>query len=257
MKMEQTVSLGGYNVLTNVGNNYDQTAPARGLGMALIDFTNVGNVEFVLGVNKVGTGTQSWQLWNETDGEQIGVLNDDGATGNKILSGTIPAANLPTGTKQVRVRCKSTTAADDPVYYGASLKINRTTRDFERCGLAEQLIRNVYGLVRDFRDNANAYKSQVTAGVLTAQQIAGVMVADADRYLDRIQWITDAVVRNQALIADALGDFGLTLGQANTLKQTLMGVANHTKAASLTTGAEINTEADYILANVPNYERLW
>lgn len=254
--MEQTISLGGYNVLTNVGAAYDAIAPSRGLGVALVDFTNVDNVDFVLGVNKVGTGTQSWQLWNETDGSEIGVIDDAGAAGNKTLSGTIPKNALPNGVKTVRVRCKSTVAADDPVYYGSSLKLNRTARSVERCGLFEQLIRNSYGLVRDMRDNANGYKAQVIAG-RTAEQIAPVMVADADRYLARVQWITDAVTRNQALVSDALGDLGLTLSQANTLKQTLTDAANHTKLATLTTTQQINTEADWILANVPNYERLW
>jgi hypothetical protein len=69
-------------------------------------------------VNKAGTGTQSWQLWNETDGTQVAVIDDAAAVGdNKILT-TTAGVNL-SGLKKIRVRAKSTTAADDPVYYGA------------------------------------------------------------------------------------------------------------------------------------------
>lgn len=253
--MDTPMSLGGFATLTNVGAAYDTIPAARGLGVALIDFTGITEIEFRVGCNKVGTGTQSWQLWNETDGIEIGVIDDAGAAGNKILSATL-TADIPTGVKLVRVRIKSTTAADDPVYYGAALLLKRPSPSFERCGFIEQLIRNVYGLIRDMRDNANGYKSRVIAGH-PINVIAETMVADADQYLVRISWVTDAVVRNQTLVSNALNDMGLTLGQANALKNNLQDVANHTKAAALTTGPEINTEADYILANVPNYERLW
>jgi hypothetical protein len=114
------VSLGGHVVLTNVGASYDAVAAARGLGAALVDFTNITAVDFAVSVNKVGTGTQSWQLWNETDGAEIGVINDAAGAGERVLTATF-TTGLPTGIKRVRVRVKSTTAADDPVYYGASI----------------------------------------------------------------------------------------------------------------------------------------
>lgn len=114
-----TVSLGGTVTLTNVGAAYDSTNNARGLGHALIDFTNVTSIEMRVACNKVGTGTQDWQLWNETDGTEVGVISDAGAAGNKLLSGTI-AVNL-SGLKLVRVRARSSVAADDPIYYGSCL----------------------------------------------------------------------------------------------------------------------------------------
>lgn len=127
---------------------------------------------------------------------------------------------------------------------------------FERLGLVDQILSNVYGLIRNMRDNATGYKAQVTANVALAT-IAAVMVADANQYLLRIQWITDAFARSSVLMNAALGDMGLTTAQAVALRDTLQSVANHTKSATLTTGAQVNTEADFILANVPNYERLW
>jgi len=114
------VSLGGYVALTNVGASYDAIAQARGLGNVLIDFTNVTTIDFRVMVNKIGTGTQDWQLWNETDGTQIDVISDTGASGNKTLSTTINSPGL-SGLKLIRVRARSSVAADDPVYYGGCI----------------------------------------------------------------------------------------------------------------------------------------
>lgn len=118
--LPQGISIGGFQTLTNVGAAYDTVANAKGLGIALVDFTGCSGIRFDVFVNKIGTGTQSWQLWNDTDGSQITVIDDAGATGDKVLT-VQTAAGLPTGVKRVRVRAKSTTAADDPIFYGAAL----------------------------------------------------------------------------------------------------------------------------------------
>lgn len=127
---------------------------------------------------------------------------------------------------------------------------------FENVGLALQLVANIHGMVRDMRDNANGYKSQVSAGREVAG-IATVMDADATAYLVRIKWVTDAVTANQAGVTAALQALGLALSEANSIKTLLSGVANHTIAASLDNGTKINAESDYILANVPNWQRLY
>jgi hypothetical protein len=111
--------------LLNVGASYDAIAASKGLGFAEIDFTGVTSIVFRVRCNKVGTGTISWQLWNETDAAEIGVINDAAAGDNKNLSVTI-SSGIPTGVKQVRVRCKSTVAGDDPVFYGSSIRLVRT-----------------------------------------------------------------------------------------------------------------------------------
>jgi len=118
-----SVALGAFVTLTNVGASYDAISAARGLGFALIDFTNVARVEFIVQCNKIGTGTQSWQLWNETDSSQLAVIDDAGAAGNKVLSVVNNAPGL-TGLKRVRVRALSTVAADDPLYYGACVLLS-------------------------------------------------------------------------------------------------------------------------------------
>jgi hypothetical protein len=117
------VSLGGFVTLTNVGSSYDSINAARGLGCAEIDFTGVVSLKFTVQVNKIGTGTQSWQLWNETDAAELAVIDDAGASGNKTLTVTVNSG-LPTGMKLVRVRAKSTTAADDPLYFGSCIVLS-------------------------------------------------------------------------------------------------------------------------------------
>jgi hypothetical protein len=121
-KSPAMVSLGGYLVLTNIGASYDAIAMSKGLGIASIDFTGCTRIDFSVNVNKVGAGTQSWQLWNVTDGTELMVIDDAGGTGDKVLTAN-KTASLPTGVKTVRVRAKSGTAADDPVYYGASIRV--------------------------------------------------------------------------------------------------------------------------------------
>ena len=106
--------------LTNVGSSYDAIAASRGLGIQDINFTGIAQVVFRVRVNKVGSGTQSWQLWNETDGAEIARIDDaTGAGDNKSLFTTVNVSL--TGIKTVRVRAKSTVAGDDPVFYGASV----------------------------------------------------------------------------------------------------------------------------------------
>jgi len=112
-----SVSLGGLATLTNVGASYDAVNVSRGLGIVEIDFTNVSRIDWGVFVNKVGTGTQDWQLWNLTDSAELGVLSDSGATGAKELTGAI-TSGIPTGIKRVRIRARSSVATDDPVYYG-------------------------------------------------------------------------------------------------------------------------------------------
>ena len=116
-------SLGGFVTLTNLASAYDGINAARGLGVVRVDFTNVTRVDFWVDVNKIGTGTQSWQLWNVTDGSELAVIDDAGATGNKTLSVAV-TSGLPTGEKTLRVRAKSTVSTDDPLYYGAYIKLS-------------------------------------------------------------------------------------------------------------------------------------
>jgi hypothetical protein len=110
-------------LFSNIGAAYDTVAQSRGLGIALVDFTGCTSIEYRVNVRKVGTGTQDWQLWNETDGAEIGVVSDAAAIGFHTLTATINAG-LPTGLKIIRVRARSTNANDDPVYLGSTIQVN-------------------------------------------------------------------------------------------------------------------------------------
>lgn len=112
--------------LTNVGTSYDAIPASQGLGIGLFDFTGVTQVNFVVRVNKIGTGVQSWQLWatdldGVSNGLEVGVLPDSGAAGIKTLSATF--ASTLTGQKLIRVRCKSTVAGDDPIFFGTTVLV--------------------------------------------------------------------------------------------------------------------------------------
>ena len=124
----ESISFGGFVTLTNIGTAYDTIPASQGLGLALIQATGITSVIFGVKVNKIGTGTQSWQLFNETDTSEITVIDDAGATGIKMLSTTVnfnPA--LESGVKMIRVRAKSTVPADDPIYFGGTLGIRRSS----------------------------------------------------------------------------------------------------------------------------------
>lgn len=108
-----SLPLGGVVTLTNVGS-----VPTV-IGVARADFTNVTSVELTVRVNKIGTGTQSWQLWNETDGVQVAVIADAAGAGEKTLTTTVNiAAQNWSGMKLLFLRASSTVGADDPIYRG-------------------------------------------------------------------------------------------------------------------------------------------
>jgi hypothetical protein len=120
-------SLGATVVLTNVGAAYDTIDAARGLGFVRLEGAGISGVEFTVRYNKIGTGTLSWQLWDDTTAAEVGVIDDAAAAGNNKQSqvSIIPGSPLAPGLHTLRVRCKSTVAADDPVYYGATLRVRR------------------------------------------------------------------------------------------------------------------------------------
>jgi hypothetical protein len=112
--------------LTNIGTSFDAITATQNLGFAHIQTAGITQVIFSVRVNKIGSGTQRWQLWNETDGVEAALISDAGSTGLKYLSVTRdfdPA--LGAGMKILRVRANSSTGSDDPVYYGATASIRR------------------------------------------------------------------------------------------------------------------------------------
>jgi hypothetical protein len=118
---EEAFSLGSFITLTNIGASYDATAASRGLPALRLECGGINALEFGVRWNKIGVGTLSWQLWDETAGSEVTVINDSVAGDNKAQVATRTfSPPAPRGVRTLRVRGKSTTAADDPVFYGAS-----------------------------------------------------------------------------------------------------------------------------------------
>lgn len=125
----ETTSIGGFATLTNIGATYDASNAAQGLGWFRIEVNGISQADFRVKVNKSGSGTQSWQLWNETNAAEVAVIDDAGATGAKELSVVVNfLPPLVAGIKTLRVRAKSTTAADDPLYFGATVGLRRVAK---------------------------------------------------------------------------------------------------------------------------------
>lgn len=169
---------------------------------------------------------------------------------------TLPPAVKAAGDVFLRVAGQGGNGVADPTFLSIAAQF-AAEPTFEQGGLGSQILDNLFGLVRDVRRNAAGYKAKVTAGAMTAAQIAAEMVADADRYLERCQWVTDLATANLTLFTAAVAREGYTVAQAAALRDTLVAAANHTKAATIATGPAINTEADWQLANVPAYSWLY
>lgn len=107
--------------LTNVGSTYDFVPAARGLGIGLFDFRGVAAIRFVVYVQRLGTGIQSWQLWNETNQIEICRIDDNDIVSPAVryLDQTFPV-NID-GIKLVRVRAKSSISGDDPIFFGSTI----------------------------------------------------------------------------------------------------------------------------------------
>lgn len=126
----------------------------------------------------------------------------------------------------------------------------------EHFGILQQITAQVYSLTRNVRQNAARYIVRANAGV-NPVALGVEMKEDATAFKVRLQQLTDIASRNQAVVQAALAIIGMTLGEANTLKNALVASANHVLAATLTTQQQCIDEANAILASVPNYEGLF
>jgi len=127
----ESISLGGSVTLTNVGAAYDATNLAWGLGFCRLEGAGVTGFDVRLGMNRNGsTGAISWQLWDVTNSAELARIDDavGAATGNKMLSTSVSFAAWAPGVRELRMRVKSTIAADDPIYHGSNLHVSRAGR---------------------------------------------------------------------------------------------------------------------------------
>lgn len=128
--LPESYSIGCFVNIANIGAGYDAISASKGLGFVAVDVTGVTRLEIRIRYNKIGTGTLTWQLWNDTDLTELGTFVDAAAAGdNKTATIVVtPASPLNGGVKQIRPRVQSTAATDDPVYYGACLFLRRVER---------------------------------------------------------------------------------------------------------------------------------
>lgn len=118
---EESYALGGFASLANVGTTFKVIAVLRLQTAGIVGF------EFGCFVSKVGTGVQSWQLWDQTNSQQVAVFDDAGAAGDHVLGPITQAVtSMPVGVRTLALRVRSTVANDDPIHYGSSLRIRRT-----------------------------------------------------------------------------------------------------------------------------------
>lgn len=129
---------------------------------------------------------------------------------------------------------------------------------FEQIQLIFDVVRNLEGLRRDARSNAQDYKKAVLAG-RNAPDIITAMKQDANEYLRRLQWlrtVIDTPAKKTKLLT-GLAQFGITEAEAVALYQELKTSADATVAATITTVQNITNRADAILAEVPAHDTLW
>jgi hypothetical protein len=128
--LPEAYPMGGFATLTNVGAAFDTILAAKGLGFVAVDVTGITQATLRIRYNKIGTGTLSWQLFNETDAVQLAIGTDAAAAGdNKTIDlVATPGSPLTGGVKLLRPRVMSSVATDDPVYYGSCLFVRRAAR---------------------------------------------------------------------------------------------------------------------------------
>ena len=126
--------LGGRVTLTNVGAAYDNNIDSQSLPFFYIQKAGITRLDIELRVRKIGTGTQDWQLWNDTDGTAAigpgalttGSLSDAGGAADRTLNASRTFGSpLAPGVVKLRMRCQSSVAADDPLYLGGALLVFR------------------------------------------------------------------------------------------------------------------------------------
>ena len=144
MPIPDSYALGGYLVLTGIGTTYDNVALTKGLGFAALEGAGITGIEFRPRFNKVGTGTLSFQLWNETTSAELAVADDAVVGDNKSPVVTFtPGSPVAPGTHILRVQREEHHDRQAPVYYGASLRVRRVAALWSKileeiCVLAEK-----------------------------------------------------------------------------------------------------------------------
>jgi hypothetical protein len=118
--------LSGEKTLSNVGSTYDANATSQRLPHTVVFTDRIVEVALDIRVIKVGSGVQSWQLWDDDIGAEVAVIDDNTAAGATPRVGrvVVPYVPVPGAIRRWRLRAKSTIAADDPIFLSAVVGIN-------------------------------------------------------------------------------------------------------------------------------------
>lgn len=135
--------------------------------------------------------------------------------------------------------------------------VSAVAPSIEAAALGQQIQTLLGNLVHNSIDSANAYNSAALAAVQTPAQLAAVMIADAGNRKTLLGKVSSLSGSNSAAFNAALSAVGIAPADLTALIAALGPVFDHTLAATLSTYTEIQTEAAYILAHVPNFARLW
>lgn len=130
----ESYSLNGRVTLTNVGTAYDTTLDSQSLPFIWLQVAGITRVDMEVRHRKVGTGSQDYQLFNDTDAIEAigpstitsGSFTDTNGAGDRTLTGRRDFASpLAPGVKRLRLRARSSVPADDPIFLNAALLVFR------------------------------------------------------------------------------------------------------------------------------------
>lgn len=127
---------------------------------------------------------------------------------------------------------------------------------FEEFIIAEQLKQYIRNGVITWRREANGYKAAAGTGGANFTAIGQRMKDDATQHENLMLRISAFASRNLSMLDTALATMGVTRTQAVNLRDLIIATADHVQAATLTTQAQINTESDFILAQLPGYDSI-
>jgi hypothetical protein len=127
--------------------------------------------------------------------------------------------------------------------------------------VVEQIIRNLRGLHRDMRDNAQSWKTMAAVQNPTVAILRSYMADAVVSYQTRLSWVNDYknTNANWPAVMAMMTAQGMDTADVAALYSQLKTVADQLQAAAptLTTYASINGACDQILAAVQAPDSLW
>lgn len=129
----------------------------------------------------------------------------------------------------------------------------------EEFNILIQATQNLEGLRKDMRQNAQAYKADISSGRLDTKKCAEIMKQDAFQYQRRLKWVSDIrsdSAKNQKL-QNALGMIEASDQELANVILEMKNVADFVGAATLDTPEDINSVADSILSSVEDHDKVF